>query len=296
MQPLCANKYNIKDTLHFVNDIKECQLNFNEQDVSYDAVSLFTSIPVQDTIKYICDEIYRKKSIALFHQKELIFKNLLIKLATNCIFSFNKTLYKQVDGCTMGGPLSVVLANVFLSKMEKEIITPMAPIFYKRYVDDIYVRRNKDIEDDMFKEINKFHQNIIFTLEKNPKKFLDTEIINTGNNKIETKVHRKLTSLPAHWSSKTPKRYKRNAINIDLHRAKLISSDFEEEIEIIFKKFLHAGYPKNFIKSVINSFNNKADDDEVIIPDWLFNPKPSIAIFYLTLPKMKFSLSVLFQK
>ena len=42
---------------------------------------------------------------------------------------------------------------------------------------------------------------------------------------------------------------------------------------------MHAGYPKNFIKSVINSFNNKADDDEVIIPDWLFNPKPSIAIF-----------------
>ena len=74
LQPLCANKYNIKDTLHFANDIKECQLNFNEEDVSYDAVSLFTSIPVQDTIKYICDEIYRQKYITLFHPKELISK------------------------------------------------------------------------------------------------------------------------------------------------------------------------------------------------------------------------------
>ena len=50
----------------------------------------------------------------------------------------------------------------------------------------------------MYKEIHKFHQNTRFTLEKNPKKFLDTEIINTGNNKIDTKVHRKITSLPAH--------------------------------------------------------------------------------------------------
>ena len=277
LQPLCINEYNIKDTLYFAKYINDQQLSHNEEDLSYDAVSLFTSIPVKDTIKYICDEIYRKKSITLFHPKELIFKNLITKLATNCVFSLNKTLYKQVDGCTMGGPLSVVLANIFLSKMEKEIITPMKPIFYKRYIDDIYVRRNKDTEDDMFKEINKVHQK--FTLEKNPSKFLDTEIINTGINKIETKVHRKTNCLPAHWSSKTPKRYKRNAINIDLHRAKSISSDFKAETEIIAKKFLSAGYPKRFIMSVKNNFNDKTDDHDVITPDWQFNPKPLITIF-----------------
>ena len=95
--------------------------------------------------------------IPSFHTKELIFKNLITKLATNCIFSFNKILYKQIDGCTMGGPLSVVLANIFLTKMEKEIITPQNPIFYKRYVDDIYVRRKKEIEDVLFQEMNNFH-------------------------------------------------------------------------------------------------------------------------------------------
>ena len=86
LQPLSDNQYNIKDTLTFASSIKEQKLDFSEEDVSYDAVSLFTSIPVQDTIKYICDEIYRKNSIPSFHKKELIFKNLLTKLATNCIF------------------------------------------------------------------------------------------------------------------------------------------------------------------------------------------------------------------
>ena len=278
LQPLSANQYNIKDTLSFANSIKELKLDFSEEDVSYDAVSLFTSIPVKDTIKYICDEIYRKKSIPTFHIKEIIFKNLLTKLATNCVFSFNNVLYKQIDGCTMGGPLSVVLANIFLSKMEKDIITPHNPIFYKRYVDDIYVRRKKDESDILFDEMNKFHKNIKFTIEKDPKKFLDTEITKTDDNIIETKVHRKTNCLPAHWCSKTPKRYKRNAINIDLHRAKSISSDFQNEVMIITEKYLSAGYPKRFIISVIKDFENKKEN-EMIIPEWLFNPKPSFSIF-----------------
>ena len=278
LQPLSDNQYNIKDTLTFASSIKEQKLDFSEEDVSYDAVSLFTSIPVQDTIKYICDEIYRKNSIPSFHKKELIFKNLLTKLATNCIFSFNNVLYKQIEGCTMGGPLSVVLANIFLTKMEKDIISPHKPIFYKRYVDDIYVRRKKDINDTLFEKINKFHSNIKFTIEKEPKKFLDTEIIKDNNNEIQTKVYRKTNCLPANWDSKTPKRYKRNAINIDLHRAKSIATDFQIEVKRITQKYLNAGYPQRFIMSVINDFDNKKDN-EMIIPEWLFNPKPSLTIF-----------------
>ena len=178
----------------------------------------------------------------------------------------------------MGGPLSVVLANIFLTKMEKDIITPHKPIFYKRYVDDIYVRRKKDINDTLFEKINKFHSNIKFTIEKEPKKFLDTEIIKDNNNEIHTKVYRKTNCLPANWDSKTPKRYKRNAINIDLHRAKSIATDFQIEVKRITQKYLNAGYPKRFIMSVINDFDNKKDN-EMIIPEWLFNPKPSLAIF-----------------
>ena len=59
------------------------------------------------------------------------------------------------------------------------------------------------------------------------------------------------------WSSKTPKQYKRNIINGDLHRAKQIATDFEKEIVEIKKKFLAANFPSRFINSVCNDFLSK---------------------------------------
>ena len=63
-----------------------------------------------------------------------------------------------------------------------------------------------------------------------------------------------------HWSSKVPKRYKRNAILGDLHRAKRISSDFCKEKLEIKKKFDAAGFPFRFVDSVIRDFDDKQDD------------------------------------
>ena len=38
----------------------------------------------------------------------------------------------------MGGPTSVVLSNIFCVKMELDVVKPLKPKLYKRYVDDIY--------------------------------------------------------------------------------------------------------------------------------------------------------------
>ena len=70
-----------------------------------------------------------------------------------------------------------------------------------------------------------------------PQKFLDTKII-YEDNQIKTKVHRNERKLPVHWTSKIPKRYKRNAINADLNRAARIASTFTEEIPTITQKVL----------------------------------------------------------
>ena len=156
----------------------------------------------------------------------------------------------------MGGPISVAMAGIFMSKMEKDIIKPPYPIFYKRYVDDVYFRRKRNNEDKLFNDLNNYHENIKFTLEKNPKKFLDTKIAFEDNN-IITEVVSNDRKLPPHWSSKIPKRYKRNIINGELHRAKKISSNFDKEIIRIRDKYIKAGYPLRFINSVISSFNNK---------------------------------------
>ena len=59
--------------------------------------SLFTNIPVAETIEYIIHQIYTEKKIPPICSK-LIFKRLLLKLTTECSFQFNHQLLKQVEG------------------------------------------------------------------------------------------------------------------------------------------------------------------------------------------------------
>ena len=56
-------------------------LKYSEQYVSYYVESLFTNVPVHETIEYIINEIYMETKIPKLCSK-LIFKRLLSKLTT----------------------------------------------------------------------------------------------------------------------------------------------------------------------------------------------------------------------
>ena len=247
--------------------------------------SLFTNIPINETIDYILDQIYNKKKLKPICPK-LIFKRLLLKLATEVTFTINNNFFKQTaDGCTMGGPLSVTFSDIFMIKMENDIVIPMKPIFYCRYVDDIYSRRKKNIEDSLFKALNSYHKNINLTIEINPIKFLDTHLHNKDGTFVVTKVYRKETKIPAHWSSQIPKRYKRNSIKVDLHRAKNISTNFKEELKFIRNKFIKVDFPVPFINNVMKDFKNqqkkRATKQQVIIPSYFFEVEPPFLLLKL---------------
>ena len=109
--------------------------------------------------------------------------------------------------------------------------------------------------------------------------FLDTEILISGG-VCQTRVYRKPNKLPLHWHSKTPVRYKRNAITGDLYRAKRISSVYQEEVTTIYNKFVTAGFPERFVASVIDNFNNSTiPDDNFLIPPYFFEePTPFILV------------------
>ena len=106
-------------------------------------------------------------------------------------------------------------------------------------MDDTYVKRKCNEEDTLFDALNSYHPNITFTLEQNPKTFLDTQIIKE-NNQIKTQVFVKKSMYPVHWSSKVSFRYKKNVVNSELHRAKKISSNFQSETVRIKAKLLKA--------------------------------------------------------
>ena len=104
----------------------------------------------------------------------------------------------------MGNPLSPVIANIFMSKLEHDVVTPQAPPFYDRYVDDIFTKKSKNEPDELPEAMNSDHRNIKFTVEDNPSHFLETALHFTGNS-FSTSVFKKPGKLPVHWSSQVPK-------------------------------------------------------------------------------------------
>ena len=244
VKPLCSgNNYIIRNTQEFPKLLQQQDpLLPNEEYVPYDVKSLFTNVPIQETIDYILDEIYVKNKLPKICSK-LIFKRLLLKLRTENTFMFTSEFYKQADGCTMGGPLSVIFSdiyiyiNIYMTKTERAVVNPSKPKFYKRFVDDIINRRNKNQPDDLFQKLNGNHPNMKYTVEIKPECFLDTKIV-YSNDVLTAEVKRNERKLQVHWSSKVPKRYKRNAIISDLNRATRIAAFQQMRYQKLNKNFL----------------------------------------------------------
>ena len=95
-------------------------------------------------------------------------------MTTKCSFQFNHQLLKQVEGETMGSPLSVTLAEIHMIRMDNDIVIPLKPTFYRRFIDDIINRRKKNIPD----ELDNYCWNIKLTIESSPTKFFDTQLVN----------------------------------------------------------------------------------------------------------------------
>ena len=75
--------------------------------------------------------------------------------------------------------------------MEKNVVKPLKHTFYKLYMDDTYVERKRNEVDTLFDVLNPYHPNVNFTLEQNPKRFLDAQIIKE-NNQIKIQVSKDL--------------------------------------------------------------------------------------------------------
>ena len=245
LSPLATNEHTINNTLDFADLLKDKTLEQDEIMVSYDVNSLFTEIPLDETIDYVIDQIYNEGKLAPLMSKT-IFKRLLARVTKGSVFSFNNKLYKQTDGCGMGNPLSPVLANIFMCKLEEHIIPRHSPAFYHRYVDDCLSKRKKDSPDHLLQSFKAYHPNITFTVEENPTHFLDTAF-QFKDHSFSTSTYVKSGKLPAHWKSATPVKWKRNTLWGALHRAKRLTTNLEQDLQSVKKRFQHAGYPFSFI-------------------------------------------------
>ena len=163
------NSYMLVDTFDFVNKISKLDVNVDKQMVSFDVESLFTNIPVNETIEIILQRVFTD-NIEFFHDLN---KDQLKKLLEICTsrshFQFNGQFYDQIDGVSMGSPLAPLFANIFMSELEKknmDKLRDMGVNIWLRYVDDIFATLSETAKvKDIMGLLNNLHPNIKFTVE-----------------------------------------------------------------------------------------------------------------------------------
>ena len=80
--------------------------------------SLFTNIPLQETIDVCVENIFKDKA----HVDNLLkdsFHDLLTRTMSESLILFDQEFYKQHDGVAMRSPLGPTLTSVFLCYHEK---------------------------------------------------------------------------------------------------------------------------------------------------------------------------------
>ena len=161
------NEYTLRDSFKFAKDI--INQNSNCFMASLDVDSLFTNVPFGKTIKICIDELFKSEMTVSGLNKKEIFEMLSLTLKESIILLDNK-YYSQIDEVVMCSPLGPALANIFLchhkSNWLKDCLKDFKPVYYKRYVDDIFVLFNKPEHAQFFREyLNKKHKNMKFSIE-----------------------------------------------------------------------------------------------------------------------------------
>ena len=263
---------------------------------SFDVTSLFTNIPLQETIDIIISEVFdnpeysnltetlevgldksekffkchlpdNEEQISYFNKSQL---RKLLELSTlDSYFIFNDNIYKQIDGVAMGSPLGPTLANLFMNVMEKkwleECPVTFKPVLYRRYVDDTFLLFKSKEHVELFRSyLNSKHPNISFTcdLEENSiLPFLDVKVQRSDGQFI-TSIYRKptFTGLFSKFYAFSPLKNKENLISTLTVRAFRICSNyilFDQEMNKLKSILQSNGYPLGFIERVVGNMLSK---------------------------------------
>ena len=171
-----------------------------------------------------------------------------------------------------------------------EQATNVKPIFYKRYVDDIFATFESELDADIFcSYLNTRHENIKFTFEKekdNKLPFLDI-LINNNESDLQTSVfHKKTyTGLLLNYFSFVPNSYKLGLIKTlvdQMYRINNSWKSFDKDLkdlknilqknQYLFKMIDHI--VKSYLNDKINCRNGKSSE----------NAESDIKIRYFKLP------------
>lgn len=234
---------------------------------SLDVESLFTNVPVHETIDIIINNVYNHPTLPAPKIPSETLRELLVVCTTKTPFQhINGDLYVQSEGVSMGSCLGPTFADYYMCHVENMVFDEfpaLKPTLYARYVDDCFLL----VQDyELLQRIkNKFEQvsvlKFTYEIEESCKlPFLDV-LVSRHNELFRTCVYTKDTNYGdcINYRSLCPENYKIGVIKTLLHRGYAVSSDwstFHTEIQRIKQLLTNNNFPMDIIDKTVNKFVN----------------------------------------
>ena len=174
------SRHKLQSTENFIDAIKTVKVPDDHKLVSFDVKSLFTSIPLQLALD--CTETAINNSTLQLPILTNDLMDLLNLCLTSTYFHYNGKHYKQLDGKTMGSPVSVVVAEMVMQNIEEQALASFKRTIplWLRYADYTLTTLHKEEIDDFHEHVNRQNAHIQFSkeIEDNGKiSFLDCFVI-----------------------------------------------------------------------------------------------------------------------
>jgi hypothetical protein len=124
----------IKNSKDFVEKSKTIVLTETDRLVSFDVESLFTNVPVPETLKIIEDRLSKDETLGDRTNLPVNVIMELLELCTKCnFFELEGKIYRQDEGMAMGSPLSPIFAIVyFITRVESGVLHVRDHVFEVR--------------------------------------------------------------------------------------------------------------------------------------------------------------------
>ena len=186
--------------------------------VSIDVPSLYTNIPIIDTLNitkdYVNNDDQFTRKTAISQDKFLDLVNLVL---TTTWHLFDSQFYEQTDDVAMGGPASSTTSELYMEAHGRTAIstTKHPPKVWERFADDFYSILKRTHLENVFRRIHNLHQNIKFIMEEESNgelAFLDT-LLKRNNGKISVLAYRKPTHTDqSYTTTRTTKQVARKVL------------------------------------------------------------------------------------
>ena len=231
---------------------------------SLDVESLFTNVPIDETIEIILKNVFNHPDIPPPKMSPQILKNLLQLCTKEAPFRCPRNkLYVQIEGVAMGSPLGPTFANFYMGELESRVFENKnnKPSIYARYVDDIFLQIENETQLMHLRDTFRDSSVLNFTYElstNNQLPFLDV-LVEPDSMKFCTSVYHKKTDNGSCLNGKSEcvDKYKNSVITNYLNRAYRISdtwSTFHSEIKHIKQVLVNNNYSNRTVDQHIKKF------------------------------------------